>query len=83
MFSKPLRQMHGMNGPHQEAVREDLARQRQAGGEQHAGPVDGMEAQDVLAHYVHIGRPSARRQLSLRRLNSLRQQRCSCPKKSR
>ncbi len=62
---------------HEEAVCEDLAGQRQAGGEEHAGPVEGVEAQNVLAHQVHVRRPAARRQLSLVRQNSLRQQRCS------
>lgn len=62
---------------HQEAVCEDLAGQRQAGREEHAGPVEGVEAQNVLAHQVHVCRPAARRQLSLVRRRSLRQQRCS------
>ena len=56
---------------------EDLAGQRQAGGEEHAGPVEGVEAQNVLAHQVHVRRPAARCQLSLVRRRSLRQQRCS------
>ena len=39
------------------AVHPDLARQRQAGAHEHGRPVDGVEAVDVLADDVEVGRP--------------------------
>ena len=47
------------------AVGEDLARQGQSGGHEHGGPVDSVEAQDVLADEVHVGRPCPCEELGL------------------
>ena len=42
----------------QEAVAKYPFRQRQSRGEQHGGPIDGMEAEDVLADHVKLGWPA-------------------------
>ena len=41
----------------QPAVAVDLLRQGQAHAHEHGGPDDRMEADDLLAHDVHVGRP--------------------------
>ena len=41
----------------QPAVAEDALGQRQIEGHQHGGPEDGVEAEDLLAHHVQVGRP--------------------------
>ncbi len=41
----------------QPAVRENALRQRQVRGHQERRPVDGVEAHDLLADQVQIGRP--------------------------
>ena len=38
-------------------MREYGARERQAGGQQKGGPIDGVKAQDFLAHQLQVGRP--------------------------
>jgi hypothetical protein len=58
-------------------VRKHAARQRQAGREQHAGPVERMEAQDVLADQVHGRRPARGRQRVSGRRLAVAQQRCA------
>lgn len=39
-------------------VRNDVTRKRQTSSEEHAGPVDGVEAEDVFADYVNICWPT-------------------------
>ena len=39
---------------------EDALRRRDAGAHQEGRPVDGVEAQDVLADHVQVGRPVLR-----------------------
>ena len=41
-------------------MREHLVRQRQTGGHQHGRPVHRVEAQNVLADQVDVGRPDRR-----------------------
>ena len=48
---------------YQEAMSEDLLGNGQPGRHEHARPVHCMEAQDILAHNVHIGWPAAGLQL--------------------
>ena len=48
---------HPLAAVEHEAVGEDLLRQRQAGAHQHRRPVEAMEARDVLADDVQVGRP--------------------------
>ena len=45
---------------HQEAVGKDVLRQGLAYGHEHGGPDDAVEADDVLAHDVVLGRPAPR-----------------------
>ena len=73
----PMAQEAQCKCAHQEAVREHGARQGQAGREQHARPVHGVEAQDVLSHQVHVRGPVPRRQLRAVRRRALWQQRCA------
>ena len=47
----------------QEAVRQHVLGHRQAGGHEHRGPDHAVEADDVLAHDVLLGRPEARKAL--------------------
>ncbi len=49
-----------------------LPGQRQARRDEHARPVDGVEAEDVLAYDVHAGRPAGGREA--RGVGALRQQ---------
>ncbi len=39
------------------AMGEDAPRRRQAGGHQEGRPIDRVEARDILANHVKIGRP--------------------------
>lgn len=56
-----------------EAMTGDCEGQRQPTGHQHARPVHGMEAQDVLAYDV-VGWPAMLLQVVCCRLHPLRQQ---------
>src|SRR3546814_2459786 len=47
------------------AVREDALGRLQAGGHEEGGPVDGVEAQDILADHVEVGRPEGLEALRL------------------
>lgn len=60
----------------QEAMSEDLLGNGQPGGHEHARPVHRMEAQDVLAHNVNVGRPAAGLQLLGRWLQALWKKPC-------
>ena len=54
---------HLLAADQQPAVREDLARQLEAGRHQHRRPDHRVEPQDVLADEVHVGRPGPREPL--------------------
>lgn len=56
-----------------EAMTTDCEGQRQPTRHEHAWPVHGMEAQDVLAYDV-VGRPAVLLQVVCCRLHTLRQQ---------
>ena len=48
---------HLLAFPREKAVPKHRIRNLESGREQHGGPEDGMEPQDVFADHMHLGRP--------------------------